>query len=325
MLALQFNQFGSVDNLRVVELSDPITTPGNAIVRVLSAPINPSDVKNVQGAMHQTTLPRIPGRDFAGVVVEGPQEWLDAEVWGSGGDVGFTRDGAHSQFMEVPVESLRRKPVHLSFDEAASIGVSYITAWCALVDAADLQPGETVAIMGAGGAVGGAASLIAKRIGAKVIGVDRSEPPAGAPIRESATHLIIGAADVPSAVQKATNGRGADVVFDMVGGPVLNDSLGSLAPSGRVVVISGSAGRQVSFDLVDFYHNESRLIGVDSLKHDLISSSKILERLWDGFESGDYRPPIIGKTYPLSEAASAYKQVAAGSKGKIVLKPWSLP
>ena len=79
-------------------------------MRVMAASINPSDVKNVAGAMEQTTLPRTPGRDFAGVVQAGPSGWIGAEVWGTGGDTGFTRDGTHAELIAVPVASLRRKP-----------------------------------------------------------------------------------------------------------------------------------------------------------------------------------------------------------------------
>jgi NADPH2:quinone reductase len=76
----------------------------------MAASINPSDVKNVAGAMSQTTLPRVPGRDFAGVVEAGPSEWIVAEVWGTGGDTGFTRDGTRADLIAVPVASPRRKP-----------------------------------------------------------------------------------------------------------------------------------------------------------------------------------------------------------------------
>ena len=110
-----------------------------AVVRVMAASINPSDVKNVAGAMKQTTLPRIPGRDFAGVVEAGPAEWIGAEVWGTGGDVGFTRDGTHAELIAVPVASLRRKPETLSFEQAASVGVNYMAAWCG-IEAAGLKP-----------------------------------------------------------------------------------------------------------------------------------------------------------------------------------------
>jgi NADPH:quinone reductase len=130
-------------------------------VRVVAASINPSDVKNIAGAMRQTTLPRIPGRDFAGIVQEGLAKWIGAEVWGTGGDVGFTRDGTHAELITVPVASLRRKPKTLSFEEAASVGVNCLAAWCG-IEAASLKPGETVLL-----SAGSAAAQIARRLGAR--------------------------------------------------------------------------------------------------------------------------------------------------------------
>ena len=104
------------------EVPAPIADEKTAVVRVMAASINPSDVKNVAGAMRQTKAPRIPGRDFAGVVEAGPPKWIGADVWGTGGDTGFTRDGTHCELIAVPVASLRHKPKTLSFDEAASVG-----------------------------------------------------------------------------------------------------------------------------------------------------------------------------------------------------------
>ena len=320
MRAIQIRAFGDPAQLRVVELPDPVEASETAVVRIEAASINPSDVKNVSGAMSQTTLPRIPGRDFAGVVIAGPREWLGAEVWGTGGDVGFTRDGTHAQKIAVPVASLRRKPAQFTFDEAASVGVNYIAAWCGLVEAAELRK-ETLAIIGAGGGVGGAAAQIAKRIGARVIGIDRSAPLGDAPIRAIAEALIIGVADVGTAVKQETGGRGADVVFDCVGGVMFRSALASLALRGRLIEISSTGGREVSFDLVDFYHNESRLFGVDTLKRDLVASAKILDALTEGFEAGDYRAAPIVATFPLAEAATAYKRVAEGAPGQVVLHP----
>src|ERR1700723_2266248 len=175
MRAIEFRRFGHPTQLEVVERPDLKATESTAIVRVMAASINPSDVKNVAGRMSQTTLPRIPGRDYSGVVIDGPEEWINQEVWGTGGDVGFTRDGSHAEYIQVPVASLVRKPETLSFDQAACVGVTFVTAWCAL-DYAKLSKGETLAVFGANGGVGGAAIQIAKRIGAHVIGIHRGEP-----------------------------------------------------------------------------------------------------------------------------------------------------
>ena len=142
MRAIRFEAFGDPSVLKLAEVPAPTADKkAAALVRVMGASINPSDVKNVAGAMKQTTLPRIPGRDFAGVVDAGPAEWIGAEVWGTGGDVGFTRDGTHAELIAVPVASLRRKPDALSFDEAASVGVNYMAAWWASKRQA-LRPGR---------------------------------------------------------------------------------------------------------------------------------------------------------------------------------------
>src|SRR5271156_1966777 len=106
MRAILFDRFGEPDVLRLVDLPEPADAPDTAIVSVKAASIKPSDVKNVEGLMAQTTLPRIPGRDYSGVVVSGPSQWIGAEVWGSGGDTGFTRDGTHAEKIVVPVPSL---------------------------------------------------------------------------------------------------------------------------------------------------------------------------------------------------------------------------
>ena len=247
----------------------------------MAASINPSDVKNVAGAMKQTTLPRIPGRDFAGVVEAGPAEWIGAEVWGTGGDVGFTRDGTHAEMIAVPAASLRRKPETLSFDEAASVGVNYMAAWLG-VEATGLKAGETLLLIGAGGGVGGAAAQIARRLGARVIGADNRAPRPDAPIRAIAEKLIIGAEDLSAEVRSATGGQGADVVLDLVGGVMFRNAVNCLALRGRLVEIASTGQREVSFDLVDFYHNESRLFGVDTLKRDLTASAKALDALTPG-------------------------------------------
>ena len=94
-----------------------------------------------------------------------------------------------------------------------------------------------------------------------------------------------------------------------------------LAPRGRLVEISATGGRTVEFALADFYHNESRLIGVDSLKYDLVQSAKVLEALRPQFEDGSFRPAPIAATFPLTAAHEAYTLVASGSEGRVVLEP----
>jgi len=128
---------------------------------------------------------------------------------------------------------------------------------------------------------------------------------------------------LPAAAREATGGRGANVVFDTVGGVMFRSALGCLAHRGRLVEISATGQREVSFDLADFYHNESRLLGVDTLKKDLVASAKILEALAPGFESGAYHPAPIAETVPLAKAREGYVKVAKGTRGRIVILPWA--
>jgi NADPH:quinone reductase len=243
MRAIRFEAFGDPSVLEVVEVATPTVDERAALVRVMAASINPSDVKDVAGATKQTTLPRIPGRDFAGVVAVGPAEWIGADVWGTGGDTGFTRDGAHAELIAVPVACLRRKPQALSFDQAASVGVNFMAAWCG-IEAASLEAGETVLLIGAGGGVGNAAAQMARRVGARVIGADRRAPHPDSPILAIAEKLIIGAEDLPAAVCAATGGRGADVVFDLVGGIMLRSAVNCLALEQNPIIMHHSLRRR---------------------------------------------------------------------------------
>ena len=123
-----------------------------------------------------------------------------------------------------------------------------------------------------------------------MIGADRSSSPAGSAILGIADVLLTGEADLPGAVRKANDGRGAEVVYGCVGGKAMfATALNCLAHRGRLVEISATGGRDVQFDLADFYHNETRLFGVDSLKRDLVQSARMLDALRPYFEDGTFR------------------------------------
>ena len=104
---------------------------------------------------------------------------------------------------------------------------------------------------------------------------------------------------------------------------MLRPALDCLAPKGRLVEMSVTGAREVTFNLADFYHNESRLIGIDTLKLDLTASADVLDKLRPGFEAGDYSPAPVSLRFPLSGAVSAYQAVAAGEQGRVVLHPWA--
>jgi NADPH:quinone reductase-like Zn-dependent oxidoreductase len=128
----------------------------------------------------------------------------------------------------------------------------------------------------------------------------------------------LGADDVPA--HPYTGGKRVDVVLDLVGG-VMFSAVNSLALRRRLVEIAATGQREVTFDLVDFYHNESRLFGVETLMRDLTASAEVLDALTPGFVAGDYRAAPIAETCGLDEAQEAYRKVAAGAAGRIVLRP----
>jgi NADPH2:quinone reductase len=322
MKALRFEKTGSLDELHVQELGTPVIADDEVLVQIKAAAINPSDVKNVLGKMHETSVPRVPGRDFAGVVTQGPPEWIGKKMFGSGGNLGFGRDGTHAEFVAVPVAAINPLPKNLSFEQAAAMGVAYMTAWAAVVTAAKIQPGETILITGTTGAVGGAAAKIAKKQGARVIGTARkaSDIPG---ITDSSVDSWIGldAGDLPQAVFAVTNGLGVNAVFDVVGGAMFEPCLKSLALRGRHVAIASNPDPRVSFNLVDFYHRESRLIGVDSVKLSFEESAEILRGLTPGIEDGTFPAPKI-KTCTFADIVDAYRLVGEGKvKEKLILVP----
>jgi len=317
MRALRFFEFGDPSKLSLVDLQDPRADAATAVVRIVAASVNPSDVKNVAGQMEGAVLPRVPGRDFSGVVEQGPPEWLGAAVWGTGGEIGFSEDGTHAERVAFPVAALVRKPDNLAHDVAAAVGVTFVVAWLGAIDYAAVREGETVAVIGAGGGVGGAVVQIAKARGCRVIGVDRERPPhpAGALIDE----FVLTEGDVAAQVRQLTEGRGAEVVFDAVGGVMFEAALHSLRHRGRLIEISSTGKRRVEFDLIEFYHNESQVFGADTRKLDPVASAKILANLVPGFEDGHYEAPTLARAYPLAGGVAAYEAVARGTRGRVVL------
>src|SRR6185369_2251322 len=155
---------------RIVDIELPEPPAGHAVVQVQAAAGNPSDAKAALGMMPHAVWPRTPGRDFAGVVVAGPAEWMGVAVWGTGGDLGMTRDGTHATYLTLPVQALSRKPASVSVAAASAVGVPFITAYEGLRRAGLGGAGQNVLVLGANGKVGQAAIQLATRAGARVVG-----------------------------------------------------------------------------------------------------------------------------------------------------------
>ena len=314
MKTLVFETYGLPEVLQLKDVPRPEPGEGEALIEIKAAAVNPSDVKNVAGSFN-SPLPRVPGRDFAGVVVAGDAV-KGLEVWGSGPGFGVARDGAHREYVVMPVDWLSAKPALLSMEQAAAVGVPYVTAWSALMQAGGLEPGETVLVVGATGAVGRAATQIAHWKGARVIGACRNT--AGATEADALVDITCGELD--KEVRALTGGKGADLVLDTVGAHMFEAALRCLRPEGRQVAITSSIERRVSFDLIDFYRNRSRLLGVNTMTLTGAATAQILDELRGGFEAGALRPPEL-QIWPLERAVEAYEAVKQGARAKQVLMP----
>lgn len=306
----------------IVPVDRPEAGPGQAIVEVRAAAVNPSDVKAALGMMPHAVWPRTPGRDFAGTVVAGPADWIGVEVWGTGGDLGITRDGSHARYLTLPVEALSRKPASVSVASAATVGVPFITAFEGLRRAQLRGAGQTVIVFGASGKVGQAAIQLATRAGAKVIGVEREAISYQGHSSASVTLLDGRRPDLAAALMEATSGRGADITYNTVGSPYFAAALDSLAVGGTQILIS-TIDRSVPFDILPFYRRNLQMLGVDTLKLPVTECALILNSLLPGFDDGSLKAFEVDEEalIPLEQAGAAYRRVLEGSRDRVVLAP----
>jgi NADPH:quinone reductase-like Zn-dependent oxidoreductase len=307
--------------IEVTEQAEPDAPAGHAVVRVAAAAVNPSDAKAMLGIMPQAVWPRTPGRDFAGTVVKGPTAWVGREVYGSGGDIGITRDGTHARYLVLPVEALRAKPENISMDEAGAVGVPFVTAYEGFRRSGMPQAGQTVLVLGANGKVGNAAVQLAAQAGARVIAVQRRDGPfdgfASAPVDPiDARHH----ADIGARVRELNGGRGADIVFNTVGSAYFEAANKSMAKGATQILIS-THERAVPFDIFAFYRGMHTFVGIDSLAMNCVAATAQLDAMREGFERGTLKPFPIARGFTLDEAIDAYRLVLAGSTDRLVLRP----
>lgn len=315
MKALRFHETGDLSKLKLEEVPIPEPKSGEVLVQVKAAAINPADIKNIYGKMKEiTTVPRIPGRDFAGVIAKGTKK--GQAVLGSGGLIGFNRDGAQAEYVVVPEAALVPKPDSISFGAAAAMGIPYMTAWAAIVDAAQVQPNDNVLIVGATGAVGSIAAQIAKWKGAKVFGTVRHASEKGKSID---VIINLEKQGLQEALMAATQNKGVNAILDTVGGPLFEPCLNCLADHGRQVIISSMEPR-VTFNLVDFYRKQLKIIGVNSLRFTLEESVSIIQNLLQLIEKGHLDLPSF-KALSIDQALEAYRQIDSGQlKEKVVIQ-----
>lgn len=318
MKALQFDQTGDLSSLRFVDVPTPVPGADEVLVQIKAAGLNPSDVKNVLGRFPYTTLPRVPGRDFAGVVVEGPQALIGQEVWGTGRELGFFADGAHAQFVKLPASGVAHKPAHLSFAQAASLGVPYTTAWDALERS--LVSADTRLLVIGGEAVATAALALAKVRGAQLLAAAR-RPEQVADLQQQGYQTI--QLDKPEDLGAQVNAvyrGGADVIFDTTGF-WLPASVAALATFGRIAIIAAPVDGHVQLPALALYRKGGSVVGINSLLYGVEACAAMLEQFGRFFDEDRLPLPQGLVEVPLSEGPARYAEVNQGGGDKIILLP----
>lgn len=251
----------------VREVSTPRPGEGEVRIAVACVSVNFPDLLMTRGEYQfKPPLPFTPGLDLSGVI-DAVGEGVDPSRIGEAVVAG-ARTGGFAEYAVVSALAARAKPERLSFAQAAAYGAAYLTAYVGLVRRAALKPGETVLVQGAAGGVGLAAVDLAKALGARVIAASASDAKLAVVQAEYAPHAVLNTAGgFREALKALTGGRGADVIYDPVGGDVFEESLRCLAVEGRLLVVGFASGR----------------IGVAPANLALIKSASIL-----GVRAGEY-------------------------------------
>ncbi|MBI4257965.1 MAG: zinc-binding dehydrogenase [Thaumarchaeota archaeon] len=340
MKAVVFDAHGDPEVLHVADVEKPVSGFGEVIVRVKACALNHLDLwvrKGIPGV--KIPLPHVLGSDIAGLVAEtgpGVEGWsegdevLVAPGFGDGvcGEclagrenycanykiIGYRIEGGYAEYVKVPVGNLLKKPSKLSFVEAASIPLVFLTAWHMLVDKAKIKMGETVLVVGAGSGVGMAAIQVAKAVNCTVITTVGSDEKAGKAEALGADIVVNRKVeDVYEAVKGATSGRGVDVVVEHAGAEIWDKAVRSLARGGRLVTCGATTGPQVSIDLRFLYSKQHSILGsYMGTKRDLLDVLRLVEK-------GVFNP-VVDSVFPLEKAVEAHKRLESGEQfGKVVL------
>jgi NADPH:quinone reductase len=324
MQAILAREFGGPEVLKLEDVPDPVAGRGQVRVRIHAVGVNPYDTYMRSGAYAiKPELPYTPGADAAGVVDqvgEGVTGWNAGDrVYISGTAVGKAH-GAYAQYAVCHVEQVHRLPDRISFTQGAGLFVPYVTAWRALFGRAATRAGDRVLIHGASGGVGVAATQLAVAIGATVIGTAGSEDGLAVVRAQGARHAINHTnAGYLDEITRATDGRGPDVILEMLANVNLDHDLTVVAPGGRVVVI-GNRGR-VEIDARKIMTKDVSVFGLALWGIPADDIRRGHEAIIAGLETGALNP-VVGTEMPLKDAALAHQRVMdPGARGKIVLIP----
>ncbi len=320
MKAIQVHKFGGPEVLQLAEVPTPKPGPGQVLVCVHAAGVNPYDTYMRSGGYAvNPQLPYTPGSDAAGVVEE-VGEGVGTVKRGDRVYTARTITGAYAEFAIALESQVHRLPATVTFAQGAGVWVPYGTAYHAIVHQAKARAGETMLVHGASGGVGVAAVQLGRALGLRVIGTAGSARGLELVKREGAEHVFDhGKPDHGEAILEATGGQGVGIVLEMLANVNLGNDLTLLGRLGRVIVI-GSRG-EVTINPRDLMSRRGSIRAFTLWGMTDAETAEVNAALVAGLENGTLKP-VVGKEMPLAEAARAHVEVmAAGAFGKIVLVP----
>ncbi|MFF1654944.1 zinc-binding alcohol dehydrogenase family protein [Streptomyces sp. NPDC058255] len=327
MRAVRIDEFGGPEVLVPVEVPDPVAAPGQVLVKVAAAGVNRADALIRAGVYHRAGRPPlIPGVEAAGVVAAVGEGVSDLSV---GQRVmaldGVNAPGFYAELAAVPAGQVAPLPDGVDLTEAAALPVAWLSAWYCLRHLARVTTDDTVVVKAAASGVGSAAVQIAAEAGARVIAVAGS-PEKTAWAAELGAHAVVDTSAHPDdaevdEVLRLTEGRGADVVLDTVGGRAFGRSLRQIGHGGRVVTLANVALEPSTVDTRDFYPKNAAVLGfqLTNLQIHGYDPRADLRELARRVAAGTYRVPVE-TVLPLDQARAAHERLERrDNRGKIVL------
>jgi len=324
MKAIRVHAFGGVDALQFQDVDDPVPSPGEALVRIHAAGVNPVDTYISAGIYARLPdLPFIPGIDGAGVIESvghgvasltvGQRVYVSGSMAGNIGD-------CYAEKAVCPESALFPLPDAASFAAGAAIGIPYATAYQALFGRGRAKPGETVFVHGASGAVGTATVHLARAHGLTVIGSAGSERGRSLVEEQGAQHVLDHTTDDYIGILRDLTGtNGPNVIIEMLANANLVKDLSVIGQSGRIVIV-GNRGT-IEINPRDAMGRDIDVLGMVLWNCGDRELRSIHAALIAGLENGTLNP-VIGREFPLAEAGAAHTTVMEpGAYGKIVLVP----
>ncbi|MEY8689973.1 MAG: NAD(P)H-quinone oxidoreductase [Leptothrix sp. (in: b-proteobacteria)] len=326
MNAIEIDHPGAPDVLRLVQRADPVAGLGEVVIRVSASGVNRPDVLQRKGIYPAPAgASDLPGLEVAGVIESG-----DADALAHAGLVRGQRvcalvaGGGYAERCIAPVGQCLPVPDGLDDVQAASLPETCFTVWSNLFDRARLQAGETLLVQGGSSGIGVTAIQIARALGVRVIATAGSDAKCAACVALGADHAInYRSHDFAAEALRLTDGRGVDVILDMVAGDYVAREVSCLADDGRIVIIAVQGGVQAGFDASLVLRRRLQITGSTlrprSLAFKAAIAASLRERVWPLLASGVVRP-VIHATFPAEQAAQAHALMESNQHvGKIVL------